>query len=530
MKSSQGLIPVGFYGPVRPTGFSIVKDDGNFKVYEGGENHPSSSVSIAHDGNIAKGHADGTKAAALGTGPTFAQFRYPKLALRANGEEGGAGDEFGVYWGVRPKLSTTSTQHDPDYIDYLRTLGMGLGEDASHIPADTFGFEYSFIFSLDDIVHTAGSSDVSYTSGSHDSNTSYTSANNQTIGDLLNLKVRQFMMPVWGGFDGLDIVEAEPFRNTLIDSTFDPTTSYVEYSLGKALDSVTDPEVVPANLLTIPGINKPIITNKVISTAEKRKDVLAIIDIEKDYVPRQESTDSKSTRLGNVQEAVNTLKGRFLNSSFACAFYPWIQITDNISGGQLVWVPPSVAALGAFGRSQADSEVWFAPAGFNRGGLGSLGGSRGPSVVQARQRLDSRERDQLYEVNINPIATFPAEGLVIFGQKTLQADASALDRINVRRLVLFLKSRVSAVARNLLFDQNLPSTWARFTSQVEPILSSTKSRFGLADYKLVLDETTTTPDLIDRNIMYAKIFIKPARAIEFIVVDFVITRTGADFV
>ena len=119
---------------------------------------------------------------------------------------------------------------------------------------------------------------------------------------------------------------------------------------------------------------------------------------------------------------------------------------------------------------------------------------------------------------------------MIFGQKTLQADASALDRINVRRLVLFLKSRVSTVARNLLFDQNLPSTWARFKSQVEPILSSTKSRFGLADYKLVLDETTTTPDLIDRNIMYAKIFIKPARAIEFIVVDFVITRTGADFV
>ena len=105
-----------------------------------------------------------------------------------------------------------------------------------------------------------------------------------------------------------------------------------------------------------------------------------------------------------------------------------------------------------------------------------------------------------------------------------------MDRINVRRLLLYLKSRVSTISRNLLFDNNLPSTWARFESQVNPILSEVKARFGLTDYRLILDETTTTADLIDRNIMYAKIFIKPARAIEYIVVDFVITRTGADFV
>ena len=214
----------------------------------------------------------------------------------------------------------------------------------------------------------------------------------------------------------------------------------------------------------------------------------------------------------------------------AGGFYPWVQIADNLNQSKLVWIPPSVAALGAFGRSQAQSELWFAPAGFNRGGLGNLGGARGPKVIQARQRLDSKERDLLYEVNINPIATFPAEGVVIFGQKTLQADQSALDRINVRRLLLFLKSQVSTVARNLLFDQTVQSTWNRFKSQVNPILSYTRARFGLNDYKLVLDDTTTTADLVDRNIMYAKIYIKPARAIEYIVVVFVITRTGADFV
>jgi phage tail sheath protein FI len=258
--------------------------------------------------------------------------------------------------------------------------------------------------------------------------------------------------------------------------------------------------------------------------------VLAILDLEHDYTQSAESTANQSSRLGSVTSAISSIKSRNLNSSFACAFYPAVQITDNLNvGSPRVWIPSSVAALGAFASSQAKTDVWFAPAGFNRGGLGSLGGRRGPRVIQARQRLDSRERDDLYQVNINPIATFPAEGVVVFGQKTLQADQSALDRINVRRLVLYLKSRVAGVARNLLFDPNVSTTWGRFKAQVNPILSDAKARFGLSDYKLILDETTTTPDLIDRNIMYAKIFIKPARAIEFIVVDFVITKTGADF-
>jgi len=280
----------------------------------------------------------------------------------------------------------------------------------------------------------------------------------------------------------------------------------------------------------MPGIFKAAATNKMINVAESRKDVLAIIDLEGDYRPRAEINDTAINRLGSVTNVLSNIKARNLNSSYACAFYPAVQVSDNLNGGQLVWIPASIAALGALGKSQAQSELWFAPAGFNRGGLGSLGGPRGPSVIQARQRLDSKERDLLYERNINPIATFPAEGVVIFGQKTLQADASALDRINVRRLVLFLKAEVSRISRNLLFDQNLESTWNRFRGQVEPIMSSVKSRYGLSDYKVILDSTTTTADLIDRNIMYAKIFIKPARAIEYIVVDFVITRTGADFV
>ena len=171
--------------------------------------------------------------------------------------------------------------------------------------------------------------------------------------------------------------------------------------------------------------------------------------------------------------------------------------------------------------------LFRSPAGFNRGGLTE--GSAGLPVPQVRYRLTSKERDSLYEANINPIATFPSEGIVIFGQKTLQVTPSALDRINVRRLMIFLKKEVSRIASTILFDPNVETTWQRFTAQVEPFLASVKSRFGLTEFRVILDETTTTPDLVDRNILYAKIMLKPARAIEFIALDFVITRSGASF-
>ena len=361
------------------------------------------------------------------------------------------------------------------------------------------------------------------------SNSSYAATDG--LEALLNKGVKQFVLPLFGGFDGLDITEKEPFREDLIGSTLAETANYLQYSLNKAIDSVSDPETVPASLIAAPGIKNSIITTKIVRTAEARKDMLAVIDLVGDYKPTSEATtsDTQVSRLGSVSDAITNLKSRQLDSSYACAYYPAVQITDNLNNGERVWVPSSVAGLGAMAQSDAQSDLWFAPAGFNRGGLGSLGGRSGPRVIQARQRLDASERDDLYEVNINPIATFPNEGVVIFGQKTLQQTPSALDRINVRRLMIFLKAEIGKVARNLLFDQNVESTWARFRSQAEPILSNVKSRFGLTDYRLVLDGTTTTPDLIDRNIMYAKIFLKPARAIEYIAIDFVITRTGAEF-
>jgi uncharacterized protein len=193
----------------------------------------------------------------------------------------------------------------------------------------------------------------------------------------------------------------------------------------------------------------------------------------------------------------------------------------------MLWVPPSVVGLGTLGSSAANSELWFAPAGFNRGGLSQ--GAGGLTVTNVRTKLTSQQRDDLYDVRINPIASFPTEGIVVFGQKTLQLQRSALDRINVRRLMIFLKKKISQIANTILFDQNVQSTWNRFKGQAIPLLEDVQARFGLEDFKLILDETTTTPDLRDRNVMYAKVFLKPAKAIEFIAIDFFITNSGASF-
>ena len=183
--------------------------------------------------------------------------------------------------------------------------------------------------------------------------------------------------------------------------------------------------------------------------------------------------------------------------------------------------------LGVLASSERKKELWFAPAGFTRGGLTQ--GAAGVPVINVRQHLTSRERDLLYENRINPIASFPNEGIVVFGQKTLKAEASALTRVNVRRLMIYLKKEVSRIAATTLFEPNIKRTWNAFSGRVEKLLNSVRSRFGIEQYRLILDESTTTADLVDRNIMYAKIYIKPTKAIEFIALDFVVTNNGAAF-
>jgi phage tail sheath protein FI len=189
--------------------------------------------------------------------------------------------------------------------------------------------------------------------------------------------------------------------------------------------------------------------------------------------------------------------------------------------GQTVWAPASTYIPGVYAFTDASSDPWFAPAGLIRGALGS--------VIRAERKLTSGNRDTLYEANVNPIATFPGTGTVVYGQKTLQTVSSALDRVNVRRLLIALKSYISQVANNLVFEQNTIATRNQFLSQVNPYLESVQQRQGLYAFRVIMDDSNNTPDVIDRNQMVGQIYLQPTKTAEFIYLDFNILPTGATF-
>ena len=476
-----------------------------------------------------------------------ASAAWPMLSLRLSSSDGLLIDGTDAFWGLQTTTSPTATTFDGTIKDLVKVrpetqLDGWLSQQINSTRAGDDFVERGPGFSLDNLVFVSDPVGTAVYSGS---NNSYVQSNpgggyksgtsmtavSSSYAEVLNQGFDRFTVPMVGGFDGLNVKEKEPFNNTRVlggvtSPASDGATNAMYYSLITAIDSLADPEFVEMNLAAVPGIWQRNVTNRLLRVCQDRADAMAVIDLEGDYLPSTENTDAFQDRVGSVARAVSNIKNRALNNSYGAAYYPWVQINDNMQGAR-VWVPPSVVALGVYASAEARSDVWFAPAGFNRGGLSD--GAAGLPVLGVVEKLTSKQRDSLYEVNINPIATFPAEGIVIFGQKTLQATASALDRINVRRLLIYLKRRISRIAATILFDPNVQVTWNRFLSQVEPLLRSVKSRFGLAEYRVILDGTTTTPDMIDRNIMYAKVFLKPTRAIEFIALDFIITRTGASF-
>ena len=436
-----------------------------------------------------------------GIAESHAPFVFPAIPLRSGSLDGNIQSPRQAYFGadvLRKEASVFYLDFEKSTRDILRPL------PDSHKDSDTVAdqLEWSWVFSLDDISGTFGNN-VSYASGSRAQGRSITAASGswQTV---LTHGFDKFTTVMYGGFDGLRIDEAEPFRNTF---TADGTelTNYAYNSVKRAIDSAKDPEVVDYNLAVAPGITTSGLTDHLVNICEDRGDALAIVDLAGGYVPSSENKTAQSGRLGSVNATITNLNNRGINSSYGCAYYPWVQAKDTLNNAT-VWVPPSVAALGAMSNSERKQDLWFAPAGFSRGGLSK--GDGGIPVVGVAEKLTAENRDKLYDANINPIASFPNEGIVIFGQKTLQVTPSALDRVNVRRLMIFVKKSISQMANQVLFDQNTITTWNRFTGKVNPFLASIKARFGLDDFKVVLDNTTTTPDLVDRNIIYAKISAK----------------------
>jgi hypothetical protein len=507
------FLPFGVYGPLRP------------RAVANAATNTTTAVNT-YIGNVAAfpGITDATNT--MSSSLTWnGRLVFPGTSQRTNASDGGLTEYTNAYFGFRTTQTAASTRYDQSIPGCLRLYGTNTDQKIAIAGLATGApLEHQWVFSLDDLVLTG--SDASYSSGSRAAGTSKTALGSYK--DVLNADFNRFTAAFQGGSDGLNIQEAEPFQHNRLGAgtPLTPETSYEINTLEVALDTLADPERVEMNILTVPGVRSTRITDKVLQICENRADALGIIDIPGGFAPRTESTNDFKARVGSVSTTVTNLENRKLNTSYGACYYPWVQIRDSINTS-LVWVPPSVVILGTMASSERRSEVWFAPAGFNRGGLSR--GAAGLPVVNVTEKLTSKDRDKLYEVNINPIASFPSEGIVVFGQKTLQVTQSALDRINVRRLMIYIKKQVSRFATRVLFDQNVQTTWQRFKADVEPFLSGVKSRFGLTEYRLILDETTTTPDLIDRNILYAKIFLKPARAIEFIAVDFVITRSGASF-
>jgi phage tail sheath protein FI len=215
-----------------------------------------------------------------------------------------------------------------------------------------------------------------------------------------------------------------------------------------------------------------------------------------------------------------TAQSNAKNTSYAASYWPWVQTIDPDSA-QLVWVPASTMIGGVYAYNDSVSEPWFAPAGINRGGLSS--------VVRAEKKLSQANRDTLYTNKVNPIATFPGTGVVVYGQKTLQTKASALDRVNVRRLLIALKSYIGQVANNLVFEQNTIATRTSFLNQVNPYLESVQQRQGLYAFKVVMDSSNNTPDVIDRNQLVGQIYLQPTKTAEFVYLNFNILPTGVSF-
>jgi hypothetical protein len=307
----------------------------------------------------------------------------------------------------------------------------------------------------------------------------------------------------FGGATGLVYSGA----NTLYEKIGTTTQGLTDSNYTDAINLLSNKDEYQFNVISTPGLNNadhatPI--GNLIEMVENRGDAIAVVDL---------------VRYGSTITTVTSEAGE-RDSSFAAAYWPWLQVAEP-NNGQIVWVPASTLIPGVYANTDATAETWFAPAGFNRGGL--LG------VVQAERKLSQTQRDSLYVGKVNPIATFPGRGVVVFGQKTLQQKSTALDRVNVRRLLISLKSFISQISDNLVFEQNTAATRNNFLAQVNPFLESVQQRQGLFAFKVVMDDTNNTPDVIDRNQLVGQIFLQPTRTAEFILLDFNILPTGATF-
>ena len=340
----------------------------------------------------------------------------------------------------------------------------------------------------------------------------YSNASTKITLAASHIKQRKFAVPFQGGFDSANPAGAKYTGASIVNTNtqgFDISTSSTGGTTAykKAINAISNADEFDINMLVIPGVIHdlhPKVTNHAISKVEARGDCFYVLDC--------------GIQGGTIASATSAISA--LDTNYAATYYPWVKIVDR-NTSLPVWVPPSVVLPGVIAYTDKVAHEWFAPAGLNRGGL--------TTVLEAQTRLTHSERDDLYEDRVNPIASFPGQGVVVWGQKTLQARPSALDRVNVRRLLIKLKKFIASSSRYLVFEQNTAGTRNRFMNIVNPFLESVQANSGLSAFRVVMDDTNNTADVVDRNQLVGQIFIQPTRTAEFIVLDFIVQPTGASF-
>lgn len=345
-----------------------------------------------------------------------------------------------------------------------------------------------------------------------------------------------------GGFDGLNILDTDISKmndramssetggkavasvDIGLNAPYTPgagTNNSIVVAYRTAAEILTNRYASGINVLTAPGARDTSITNYISSLVQNYGFAIYLMDIPGyDYNGNRLFDDSASRP--DVQKTGNNFATRRLNNNFSAVYFPDVSMQDRGGTSRKIKVPASVAALAAIGYNDAVAHPWYAPAGFNRGALSF--------VTSTAVRLNSNDRDFLYDNRINPITSFPGTGFVIFGQKTLQVGKSALDRVNVRRLVNEVKRVVSNIANTFLFEQNNAATRSAFVAQVNPALALVQAQQGIEGFRVIVDDTNNTQTDVIANRLNGRVIIIPTRVVEFISIDFIVTDNGASFV
>jgi len=467
-----------------------------------------------------------------------------------------------LYWGPRFEHVTSlttpnaSVMHDksldnfakffPDFSETTQNMIVG---DNSGTPAtvengtldsDLF---CNNMFTLENIMVTTGSTGLAdstkwdlatYVRAGNIGTNDVAKTRRLSIDDFVqaNRRFLKYSFFMQGGFDGVNVFdndEAEINDTAVVADMNDANRgrqdgpSVKAYS--KALDIMKNVVNVDVQLLAIPGIRHPIITNAGINAVEERFDALFILDVEQ--VDNDGSNIVSDNQLPSVTLTVSNLSDRALDSSFAATYFPDVTVSDPNTHTNVI-VPPSVVVLGAMALNDAIGHPWFAPAGFTRGAL--------QSALEARVKLSKTNMDALYDAGINPITAFPGNatagtnpkgGVVVWGQKTLQVQSSALDRVNVRRLLIDIRRQVRDIAQTIIFEPNREATLAKFSSAVTPRLQRIQALSGLERFKIIIDSSTTTQSDIENNTLRGKIYVQPTKTIEQVSLDFVVSNNVA---